>query len=58
VTEALELLKAALKTDPSNAEGHNNMGVLYYKQNKFELAQGEYLEAIKLRVHNPEAHSN
>lgn len=38
VTEALELLKSALKTDPSNAEGHNNLGVLYYKQNKFDLS--------------------
>ena len=33
--------------DPLTAEEHNDLGVVYYKQAKFELAEQEYLKAVK-----------
>jgi len=43
-------LEKALEIDSNNPEAHNNLGVLYYKMGKYEIAQKEYLEAIKIRV--------
>ena len=48
--EAQRLLERAIEIDPNNPEAHNNLGVLHYKSNKFDLAQKEYMEAIKIRV--------
>lgn len=49
--EASKLLERAIEVDPNNPEAHNNLGVLHYKNNKFDLAQKEYIEAIKIRVY-------
>ena len=49
-SEAQKLLEKAIEIDANNPEAHNNLGVLHYKLNKFDMAQKEYMEAIKIRV--------
>ncbi len=39
--------KIIVYEDPLTAEEHNNLGVTYLKQGKFELAEREFIKAIK-----------
>jgi tetratricopeptide (TPR) repeat protein len=50
--------KAALKKDPSDAQGHFRLGVSYQALGRHEEEIGEYLEAIRLEPDFAEAHFN
>lgn len=46
--EAVEVYKEALLIDPENPDIHNDLGLAYLKQNKFELSETYFLRAIAL----------
>lgn len=52
--EAQTYLRRALAEAPASSEAHNDLGVWFIQQNKFEDAIGEFDEALKLRADMPE----
>ena len=51
-------LKAALAADLFYGPAHNNLGVLYHRQNKHYLAAWEFQYAARLMPHSPEPRNN
>ena len=47
-----EFLKEAILINPNNDTAHNNLGVLYYDQNRYDEAEKEYDIAIRLNPNN------
>lgn len=43
---------------PNSSQAHNNLGVVYFKQGRYDEAIGEFLKALKLRFDNELAHYN
>lgn len=43
---------------PNSSLAHNNLGLAYYDQRRFDEAIGEYISAIKLRYDHENAHFN
>lgn len=56
--ESISLLRRAVKTKPSYAEGHNALGVVYETLGKYDEAYASYREAIRARPDYAEAHAN
>ena len=56
--EAEAQLKKALAADVTFGPAHNNLGKVYYHQNKFYLSAWEFQNAIKLMPHHPEPRNN
>ncbi|HOC52569.1 MAG TPA: tetratricopeptide repeat protein [Caldisericia bacterium] len=56
--ESEDKYKKAIELNPKDAEAHNNLGVLYYNQNKFKEAEYEYKKAIELNPNHAGAHNN
>jgi tetratricopeptide (TPR) repeat protein len=56
--EAERLFKAALDADVTFGPAHNNLGKLYYQQDKHYLAAWEFEYAIKLMPNQPEPRNN
>jgi len=56
--EAETALKAALAADLFFGPAHNNLGVLYHRQEKHYLAAWEFQYAAKLMPHSPEPRNN
>ncbi|MHB0972447.1 MAG: trypsin-like peptidase domain-containing protein [Thermoanaerobaculia bacterium] len=56
--ESIALLKRAVKTRPSYAEGHNALGVVYETLGKYDEAFESYREAIRAKPDYAEAHAN
>jgi tetratricopeptide (TPR) repeat protein len=48
----------AVVTSPSFAFNHNNLGAMYYLDNKFALAEEEFQQAITLNANEKLAHNN
>ena len=57
-SEAIEAYKEAIDIKPDWALAHNNLGLVYEKINKDDLAIEEYKEAIRLDPELAEAHYN
>lgn len=58
LAEAHIVLKKAMNADVMYGPAHNNLGYLYYKQNKLYLAAWEFQYAAKLMKHHPEPRNN
>jgi Tfp pilus assembly protein PilF len=58
LTEAEAALKRALAADIMFGPAHNNLGKVYYKQNKLYLAAWEFEYAAKLMPHQAEPKNN
>lgn len=56
--EAESLLKRALALDVMYGPAHNNLGLVYYHQNKLYPAAWEFQYAIKLMPNHPEPKNN
>lgn len=56
--DAVECYKNALNYNPFLAEAHNNLAILYKKLGNFELAEQEFLLAVKVKPGNQNAASN
>jgi len=56
--EALKLYKQALMSDPQQAVGYNNLGVIYFKQGKYWKSMKHFRMAVELNPHYAEAHYN
>jgi len=56
--EAEKLCKRALKADIMFGPAHNNLGLVYYYQNKLYAAAWEFQNAIKLMPYQPEPRNN
>ena len=56
--QAEERIKKALKADITYGPAHNNLGKVYYLQEKYYLAAWEFRYAIKLMPHQPEPFNN
>ena len=56
--EAEKELKAALKADLFFGPAHNNLGTVYYRQQKFYLAAWEFQYAAKLMPNKAEPRNN
>ena len=46
--EAEKIYLRVIKKDPDNSTAHNELGIVYFKQNRFEEAIKEYKTAIKI----------
>ena len=46
---AIQSLQAGLEADPSNAYGHYNLGVAYNQLGRYDQAEREWQEAVRLR---------
>ena len=57
-TAAESALKRALAADVMFGPAHNNLGKIYYRQNKFYLAGWEFEYASKLMPHHAEPKNN
>ncbi len=55
---AKTLYQKFLELDPTHAEAHNNLGVIFYKLNDFAAAQLQYTTAINLQPDYLQAHLN
>ncbi len=58
IGEALSAYRTALAKDPSAAEVHDNIGLLYKTVGEVDLAAREYLDAIRLRPDYADAHND
>ena len=47
--EALRQAKIVLAQDPENAEAHKNAGLAFYYMQKFDAAEQEYMEAVRIK---------
>ena len=56
--DAEQHLQASLRLYPSNANAHNNLGVLFQKRERFAEARREHALAIQLDPTNADAHNN
>jgi Flp pilus assembly protein TadD len=56
--EAIELLRRAVKTEPANAEYHNNLGVILVRAGDREEALAALEEAVRLNPDYAEARTN
>lgn len=56
--EAEPILKKALMADITYGPAHNNLGKVYYHQQRYYLAAWEFQYAAKLLPHNPEPKNN
>jgi Tfp pilus assembly protein PilF len=55
---AEKLLKDALTSDIMSGPAHNNLGKVYYHQNKLYLAAWEFQYAMKIMPQQPEPYNN
>ena len=53
--EAIDEFKVAIRVDPSNAEAHFNLGMVFFEQGDLETAIREFREAINLDPNNVQA---
>jgi Tfp pilus assembly protein PilF len=58
LSEAEKCLKEALAADVMYGPAHNNLGLVYFKQNQLYLAAWEFQYAIKLLPKKPEPYNN
>lgn len=58
IEEYIQTYKAILSLDPTNAEGHNNIGVAYYYYGDIDSAYAHLNKALELRKNYPEAINN
>jgi tetratricopeptide (TPR) repeat protein len=56
--EAIEQYQTALRLNPSNAECHNNLGILLMDQGNIDEAIQEFAEAVRLKPDFVDAISN
>src|SRR5678816_539237 len=56
--EAEKVCKRALQADIMFGPAHNNLGLVYYYQNKLYAAAWEFQNAIKLMPYQPEPRNN
>lgn len=56
--DAIELLNKALRAKPDDALVYNNLGVIYYSQNKLDLAKSHLLKALQIDPHYFDAACN
>ena len=47
--EALEVLEKAVKANPSDALGHNNLGIAYQRLGDYKKSEHHYLKALSLK---------
>lgn len=52
-SEAIPLLKRALKLDPDQASVHHYLGYAYWKLDRWKDAEAEFLQARRLNLKNP-----
>jgi tetratricopeptide (TPR) repeat protein len=55
---AVAAFQQALQLSPKSAQTHNNLGNVYVAQKKIELAEKEFLTALRLDPANPDANYN
>jgi len=55
---AITTYKRVLELNPNNEHAHNNLGIAYYKQNRFDEAIEEYNIALRLNPQFEEAKEN
>jgi predicted O-linked N-acetylglucosamine transferase (SPINDLY family) len=55
---ALQLIDAALQTDPQYAEAHANRGIVLHAMQQYTAAVESYAQAIALNPNSPEAYNN
>jgi len=57
--KAIAICKDGMPLNPKLlSEIHNNLGAIYFKQQKIEVAEKEFRKAIELRPHNAPPHFN
>jgi tetratricopeptide (TPR) repeat protein len=56
--QAIEYFTGAIKTDPNNAESHNNLGAELVKVNRIDEAVEEFHEALRLEPKHHQVHNN
>ncbi|HET8701992.1 MAG TPA: type IV pilus biogenesis/stability protein PilW, partial [Nitrococcus sp.] len=56
--QAVRKLEKALAQDPSNADAHMTLGVVYEQLDKIDQARENYWRAVQLQPKNPEALNN
>jgi FkbM family methyltransferase len=56
--EAIAHFEQALRLNPDYAEGHNNLGNVFYFQRRYEAAATSYEQALRLEPNFPVAHNN
>lgn len=56
--DAEKLLNKSIDADVMFAQARNNLGLVYYHQDKLYLAATEFQNAIRLMPHNPEPRNN
>lgn len=56
--EAAEQFREAILVDPGNAKAYNNLGITFFKMEKFEKASDCFLNALELQPNNIFAHNN
>ena len=56
--EAAEQFREAIRLDPDNAKAYNNLGITFFKMEKFEEGRDYFLKALKIQPDNIFAHNN
>ena len=56
--QALVNYKKSLEINPNYAEGHNNLGIAFYKLGKFNESIDSYQRAIIIKPNFSKAHNN
>ena len=56
--EAIVYLLQCISSNPNDADAHNNLGVIYGRQDKLKEAIIEYKEAIRINPNDAEPHYN
>jgi Flp pilus assembly protein TadD len=57
-TDAQPQLQQAIRLDPNYGPAHNNLGLVYYHDNRLYEAAWEFQTAIKLMPRQPQPHNN
>jgi len=56
--QAQPLLQEAIRLDPNHGPAHNNLGLVYYHDNRLYEAAWEFQTAVKLMPRQPQPHNN
>jgi tetratricopeptide (TPR) repeat protein len=55
---SMNLIRENLRISPNHEDSHNEMGVIYGNQGKFDDAEREFKEALRINPNNADAHNN
>lgn len=56
--DAIREFQTALQLNPNDADGHNNLGVLFAKQGRWDDAIREFQTALKINPNHVNAQNN